>query len=1057
VRTVGVRLTADVSQYMTSLKRAGLATKDFAGALDNTAKAGKLDRVADSALKFGVVGAAAFGYVVKSAADFDKSMSAVSAAVGRTGERDLPKLRAAALQAGKDTQYSATQAADGITQLSKAGVSTANILGGGLKGALSLAAAGQIDVGEAAETAASAMTQFKLSGDKVPHVADLLAAAAGKAQGSVHDMGMALNQSGLVASQFGLSIEDTTGVLAEFANAGLIGSDAGTSFKTMLLAMANPSKQTQALMDSLNISFYDAQGRFIGLAGVADQLRTKLGGLTEAQRNQALGQIFGNDAIRAASILYQDGSAGVDKWKGAVNQAGYASETAAKLTDNLAGDIERLRGNLETLAIQSGSGANSGLRVLTQSIGQLVSGFGQLPPLVGSSVTVLAGLAGAGALGLAGFIKLRSGLASAVEQLNAMGPAGERAATGLQKGASAAGKLAAAFTVLQVAGAVISSFQRDLNPQIEAATKGLEEWARQCLLSGEAARLFGADSKDLDRALIGLASNGFSHASDAVTDWVLGIVGVSSPLDDAKLKVDALDQALAGMVRDGHGATALAYLQARAKATGHSVDDLKGLLPAFSAALETTGTAAGGAADGTKELSGAAGNAKGQLAAEAAAASKAADELDALEKATEQAFGAQMSLDRAAIAAKEGMADFRKEVAHGTRTLDINTAEGRKNRSAVLDQVSAIEDLRETRIKHGQSLDSANKKYVRDIDGLRRSMLQAGFTKGAVDRLIGSYRRIPPKANTHVTITGDKAVGKRLTDLSSLQHYLKAGTALPIRLRRAFAFDVGGWTGPGAKHDVAGVVHADEFVVKKTSRQKVESSHPGLLDHVNKTGQLPPGYADGGEVGWPFPVTARMTRIPSAKEAAAAVTPAVPKGGRTDRWIIATVHNHFPGLRVISAFRPGARTLSGTRSYHSMGRAVDFAPSLALARWWNITYGRRTKEEITPWRAYDIHNGRAYHYSAALHRQHSGGNAHVHIAMGKGGTITEPIAGVGASGRTYSFGEGGMREHVIPDSRMGGGYGATIVNVQAGYVVTPQQLEDRITYVIDRLRSKGRA
>jgi TP901 family phage tail tape measure protein len=78
-------------------------------------------------------------------------------------------------------------------------------------------------------------------------------------------MGMALNQSGLVASQFGLSIEDTTGVLAEFANAGLIGSDAGTSFKTMLLAMANPSQQTQALMDQLNISFYDAQGKFIGL------------------------------------------------------------------------------------------------------------------------------------------------------------------------------------------------------------------------------------------------------------------------------------------------------------------------------------------------------------------------------------------------------------------------------------------------------------------------------------------------------------------------------------------------------------------------------------------------------------------------------------------------------------------------------------------------------------------------------------------------------------------------------------------------------------------------
>jgi TP901 family phage tail tape measure protein len=151
------------------------------------------------------------------------------------------QLRQAALAAGKDTQYSATQAAQGVTQLSKAGVSTANILGGGLKGALSLAAAGQMDVGAAAETAASAMTQFKLRGDQLPHVADLLAAGAGKAQGSVQDLSMALNQSGLIASQTGLSIEDTTGTLAAFASAGLLGSDAGTSFKTMLQALQNPS------------------------------------------------------------------------------------------------------------------------------------------------------------------------------------------------------------------------------------------------------------------------------------------------------------------------------------------------------------------------------------------------------------------------------------------------------------------------------------------------------------------------------------------------------------------------------------------------------------------------------------------------------------------------------------------------------------------------------------------------------------------------------------------------------------------------------------------------
>jgi TP901 family phage tail tape measure protein len=88
----------------------------------------------------------------------------------------------------------------------------------------------------------------------VPHIADLLSAAANKAQGSVTDIGFALKQGGLVASQFGISIEETTGTLAAFASAGLIGSDAGTSLKTMLIALANPSAKSATLMQELGIT-----------------------------------------------------------------------------------------------------------------------------------------------------------------------------------------------------------------------------------------------------------------------------------------------------------------------------------------------------------------------------------------------------------------------------------------------------------------------------------------------------------------------------------------------------------------------------------------------------------------------------------------------------------------------------------------------------------------------------------------------------------------------------------------------------------------------------------
>jgi TP901 family phage tail tape measure protein len=339
LRTIGVRLTAEIANYVSNMRKAEQTTRSFGQSLSQRAAAGKLDEVSSAAGKMGLGVAAGFFYAVKSAADFDKQMSAVSAAT-HANVQTMGQLRAAALQAGKDTQYSATEAAKGVTELGKAGVTSADILGGGLKGALALAAAGQMDVGAAAETAASAMNQFKLTGAQIPHIADLLAAGAGKAQGSVADMSAALNQAGLIASQTGLTIEDTTGTLAAFASAGLTGSDAGTSFKTMLQQLQAPSSKSKELMDQLGISAYDAQGQFVGITGLAGQLKDKLSKLTPELRANALAQIFGSDATRAASVLYEQGAVGIQKWIDKTNDAGYAASTAAKLTDNLSGDME---------------------------------------------------------------------------------------------------------------------------------------------------------------------------------------------------------------------------------------------------------------------------------------------------------------------------------------------------------------------------------------------------------------------------------------------------------------------------------------------------------------------------------------------------------------------------------------------------------------------------------------------------------------------------------------------------------------------------------------------
>ena len=255
-------------------------------------------------------------------------------------------------------------------------------------------------VADAAETAASAMTQFSLKGEDVAHVADLLAAGAGKAQGGVSELGQALNQSGLVAAQMGLSIEDTVGSLTAFASAGLIGSDAGTSFRAMLLRLANPTDESARLMDELGLSFYDAQGAFVGIEGMAGQLQERLKDLTQEQRNQALAQIFGQDAIRTSAILYEQGAEGVREWTAAVDEQGYAAETAALRLDNLKGDLEQLGGAFETLMINLGAGADGPLRGVVQALTGVVEMLGDMDPVAQTVLLALTSVVGA--VGLVG-------------------------------------------------------------------------------------------------------------------------------------------------------------------------------------------------------------------------------------------------------------------------------------------------------------------------------------------------------------------------------------------------------------------------------------------------------------------------------------------------------------------------------------------------------------------------------------------------------------------------------------------------------------------------------
>lgn len=390
-RNITVRLLADTSNFTAGMAKVSGESQKTATTME--AAGGKTKLITTGIAAAGVAATALGVAAVKMAADFDASMSTVQANTGASAD-EMNQLRQAAIDAGADTVYSASESADAINELGKAGLSTSDILSGGLSGALNLAASDGMAVGDAAELMATTLKQFNLTGAQSSQVADALAAGAGKAVGSAHDLGLALNQAGMVSHSFGISMQETTGTLAAFANSGMIGSDAGTSLKTMLISLANPSTKAANLMKELGINAYDAQGNFIGLSGLAGVLRDKLSGLSQEQRNQALATIFGTDAIRAANVLYEQGAEGIDDWTKAVSESGFAAEQAAAKNNNLKGDLENLSGSFESLLISLGEGGQGPLRSLVQTLDTLVDAFSQLPAPVQQGIVLMTALAG---------------------------------------------------------------------------------------------------------------------------------------------------------------------------------------------------------------------------------------------------------------------------------------------------------------------------------------------------------------------------------------------------------------------------------------------------------------------------------------------------------------------------------------------------------------------------------------------------------------------------------------------------------------------------------------
>lgn len=325
----------------------------------------------------GAVGGA-LGVAAKTAADFESQMNRVKAISGATNG-EFGKLRDTAIELGAKSVFSASETAQGMENLASAGFDTNEIISA-TPGLLDLAASSGSDLATASDIAASAIRGFGLEAKDAGHVADVLATNASKTNAQVEDTGEALKYIAPVANAAGLSIEEITAAIGIMANAGVKGSQAGTTLRGSLTRIMKPTKQVSEALSSLGVETYDSQGKMKPLVTIIGDLQKSMKGLTDQEKQQKLAAIFGTESLSGMMALVNAGPEELDKLtKAYENCDGSASKMADTMNSGTAGAIEQMKGALESMAINLGSALSPAIITAANAIGGLAQKISELP------------------------------------------------------------------------------------------------------------------------------------------------------------------------------------------------------------------------------------------------------------------------------------------------------------------------------------------------------------------------------------------------------------------------------------------------------------------------------------------------------------------------------------------------------------------------------------------------------------------------------------------------------------------------------------------------------
>ena len=314
------------------------------------------------------------GYVMDSGKTFESTMSQVQAISGASGE-EMDALTQKAKEMGSTTKFSASEAGEAFTYMAMAGWKSGEMIDG-ITGIMNLAAASGENLATTSDIVTDALTAFGLSAQDAGHFSDVIAAASSNANTNVSMLGESFKYVAPLAGAMTYSAEDVATALGLMANAGIKGSQAGTSLRGMLTRLAKPTKESYAAMEQLGISITDTDGKVLPLNAVLEQMREKFAGLTETQKAEYAAMLAGQEGMSGLLAIVNASTADYDKLRTAIIDCDGATQTMADtMQNNLSGALTILKSGVEGLALTFYDGikgtAKDAVEGLTEAVGKI--------------------------------------------------------------------------------------------------------------------------------------------------------------------------------------------------------------------------------------------------------------------------------------------------------------------------------------------------------------------------------------------------------------------------------------------------------------------------------------------------------------------------------------------------------------------------------------------------------------------------------------------------------------------------------------------------------------